>query len=217
MMQLTTIQLIAVAALPLLFAITVHEVAHGWVANRLGDKTALMMGRLTLNPLKHIDPVGTIIVPLLMIVLTSFAIGWAKPVPVDWRNLRHPKRDMAIVAVAGPLANLAMALLWAVAAKIGTLLSGSAAWMSTPLILMGQIGIFLNAIFMVINLIPIPPLDGGRVATGLLPARWAIMLARVEPYGLFILIALLVTGYLGKIVGPPIGFIERVISALVGI
>ena len=214
---LTVIQYVAVAALPLLFAITVHEVAHGWVALRLGDRTAQMLGRLTLNPIKHIDPVGTIIVPVALLMLGGFIFGWAKPVPVDYRNLHNPKRDMAIVAVAGPLANLGMAILWALVAKTGLALPETLSWASVPMVLMGKIGIFLNLILMVLNLLPLPPLDGGRVVTGLLPARWSVAFAKIEPYGFFVLIALLATGILGKILGPPIVGLEKLIFTVTGI
>lgn len=214
---LTVIQYAAVAALPLLFAITVHEVAHGWVALRFGDRTAQMLGRLTLNPIKHIDPIGTILVPGALLMLGGFIFGWAKPVPVDYRNLQNPKRDMAIVAAAGPLANLAMAIGWAIIAKIGLILATTFPWASVPMILMGKIGIFLNLVLMVLNLLPIPPLDGGRVLTGLLPNRWAIMLAKMEPYGFFILLGLLITGVLWKILSPPILALEKGIFAVTGI
>jgi len=217
MQGLSTIQYIAVAALPLLFAITVHEVAHGWMALRFGDRTAQMLGRLTLNPVKHIDPLGTIVIPALLMVMGGFIFGWAKPVPVDWRNLRNPKRDMAIVALAGPLANLGMALGWAIVAKVGLLLVDSFPWVSVPMVLMGKIGVFLNLILMVLNLLPLPPLDGGRVLTGLLPGPLAAQFARIEPYGFFILLGLLVTGVLGMLIGPPINLLERVIYGLVGL
>lgn len=214
---LSLIQYAAVAALPLLFAITLHEVAHGWMARRYGDRTAEMLGRLSLNPIRHIDPVGTVLVPGILLFLGGFIFGWAKPVPVDARNLRNPKRDMAVVAAAGPLANLGMALIWALIAKIGLMLAAVSPWVSVPLILMGKVGIFLNLILMVLNLLPLPPLDGGRVLVGLLPDRYAVKLAAIEPYGFFILIGLLVTGYLGKIIGPPILALERLLVALTGI
>lgn len=214
---LSLIQYAAVAALPLLFAITLHEVAHGWMARRLGDRTAEMLGRLSLNPIKHIDPVGTVLVPGILLFVGGFIFGWAKPVPVDARNLHNPKRDMAVVAAAGPLANLGMALVWALIAKIGLLLATVTPWVSVPLILMGKIGIFLNLILMVLNLLPLPPLDGGRVLVGLLPDRLAVKVAGIEPYGLFILVGLLVTGYLGKIIGPPILALERLLVAFTGI
>ncbi len=211
---LSTLQLVAIALLPLLFAITVHEVAHGWVAKHLGDPTAKRLGRLTLNPLKHIDPIGTLLVPGLLLLIGGFIFGWAKPVPVTYENLRHPKRDMAIVAAAGPAANLVMAIGWAVAAKFGALLP---AWAATPLQYMGAFGITINVVLMVLNLLPIPPLDGGRVAVGLLPGPAAWQLARLEPYGFFILLGLIATGLLGYVLGPPVQFFERLIVALAGL
>lgn len=202
MFGLSTYQLIAVAVLPLLFAITVHEVAHGWMAKRLGDPTAERLGRLTLNPIKHIDPIGTLLVPGLLLMFGGFVFGWAKPVPVTWENLRHPKRDMALVAAAGPGVNLLMAVMWAVAAKIGTALPDTLSWGAAPLYYMGVAGVSINVVLMVLNLIPLPPLDGGRVAVGLLPGRMAYALSRVEPYGFFILIGLLVTGVLSFVMHP---------------
>ena len=216
MPDLSTPQLVAVAILPLLFAITVHEVAHGWVAKKFGDPTAQRLGRLTLNPLKHIDPVGTILVPGMLLLLGGFVFGWAKPVPVTWENLRHPKRDMAIVAAAGPAANLVMALFWAVIARIGVQL-GTQSWAGLPMQYMGLFGIEINAVFMILNLLPMPPLDGGRVAVGLLPGPWAWQLARLEPFGFFILLALLATGILGAIISPPIHGVERLLTLIVGL
>lgn len=216
MPDLSTPQLVAVAILPLLFAITVHEVAHGWMAKKFGDPTAHRLGRLTLNPLKHIDPVGTILVPGLLLLLGGFVFGWAKPVPVTWENLRHPKRDMAIVAAAGPAANFLMALFWAVIARIGVQL-GAQSWVGLPMQYMGMFGIEINAVFMILNLIPLPPLDGGRVAVGLLPGPWAWQLARIEPFGFFILLALLATGILGTIIGPPIHMVVRLMTLIVGL
>ncbi len=214
---LTTIQTISVSILPLIFAITVHEVAHGWVASKLGDPTARMLGRLTLNPVKHIDPIGTLLVPGILLLLGGFIFGWAKPVPVDWRNLRNPRRDMALVAAAGPGANLAMAIGWTLIAKLGLLLAPVSPWASLPLILMGKVGIYLNLILMVLNLLPLPPLDGGRVLVGLLPPRAAASVARIEPYGFYILLALLFLGVLGRIIGPPIFVLERLLYSLAGI
>lgn len=216
MPNLSLPQFIAVAALPLLFAITVHEVAHGWMAKQFGDPTAQRLGRLTLNPLKHIDPVGTVVVPLVLLLLGGFIFGWAKPVPVTWQNLRHPKRDMAIVAAAGPGANLVMALFWAVIARLGVEL-GMSSWAGLPMIKMGQFGIEINVVLMVLNLLPIPPLDGGRVAVGLLPGPWAWQLARIEPFGFFILLALLATHLLGAIIGPPITMLVQIIYKIVGL
>lgn len=205
---INNIQLLAVMVLPVLFAITLHEAAHGWVAKQLGDRTAEMLGRVTLNPLKHIDPVGTILVPLTIFVMSSlmggmgFLFGWAKPVPINWRNLRHPRRDVALVALAGPGANLVMALLWGLAIKAGIALESSSSWVAVPLQLMGLFGVLINVWLMVLNLFPLLPLDGGRVLSSLLPPRWSAGFARVEPYGLFILLGLLVTGILGRLLLP---------------
>jgi len=216
MLQVSTVQQISAWVMPVLLAITVHETAHGWVARRFGDKTAQMLGRLTLNPIKHIDPVGTILVPALMLLLPGgFVFGWAKPVPVDWRNFKHPKQDMAWVAVAGPASNLLMALAWALAARVALGLS-SDNWIALPLLFMGVAGIFINTILMVLNLLPLPPLDGGRVVTGLLPAPYAYQFARVEPYGFFILIALLVTGVLGIVMWPVVKLFLQLMASVAG-
>jgi len=200
--ELTLVQRLAVLVLPVILAITVHEAAHGYVADRLGDRTARMLGRITLNPLRHIDPIGTVLLPLGMYALTGFMFGWAKPVPVNPRNLGNPRRDMAIVAVAGPLSNLAMAVLWSIAILVGGWLLPVSTWVGAPLVFMGAAGVLINVILLVLNMIPLPPLDGGRVLVGLLPAKLARVVSQVEPYGLFILIALLVTGVLGRIVLP---------------
>ena len=197
--ELSTIQLVAIAIIPLLLAIVVHEVAHGWVARQLGDDTAYLMGRLTLNPLKHIDPIGTILVPLVLILTVGFAFGWAKPVPVNFNNLRNRRRDTIFVAAAGPLANLLMAIAWALIAKLASLLPDSIAMLTSPLILMSMFGMIINAILMVFNLIPIPPTDGGRIATNLLPPRFGYQLSRVEPYGFLIILVLLLSGVLWQL------------------
>ena len=215
--ELNTLQLIAIAIVPTLLAIVVHEVAHGWVAYRLGDNTAYMMGRLTLNPLKHIDPIGTILVPLILILTVGFAFGWAKPVPINWRNLHNPRRDTTLVAAAGPFANLLMAIAWGVITKLASLLPESAAMMALPLFYMGMFGILINIVLMVFNLIPIPPTDGGRIAVNLLPPRLGYQLDRLQPFGLIIILLLLVTGVLWRIIGPVIQLVIRFIQALLGL
>ena len=217
MESLNTMQTLAVWALPVLFAITLHEVAHGWVARLLGDPTAMMLGRLSLNPIKHIDPVGTVLVPALLLFMGGFVFGWAKPVPVTVENLRQPKRDMALVAIAGPLANLVMAVLWAVVFRIATLFEGAADWAAIPLLYMGVAGVTINALLMVLNLLPLPRLDGGRVLMGVLPGRQAYALSRLEPYGFLILVGLLATGLLGRIMGPPLHFVRTGVFSLVGV
>ena len=217
MQELNTVQVIAVWALPVLFAITIHEVAHGWVAKKLGDPTAMMLGRLTLNPIKHIDPIGTVLVPLALVLMGGFIFGWAKPVPVTWDNLKKPKRDMALVAVAGPLSNLVMAIGWALIMKVGFVLGDDFNWLAWPLIYMGGAGIAINGVLMLLNLLPVPPLDGGRVMAGLLPGPWAWKLSRIEPYGLMIMVALMVTGILGKILGPPLHYFESILFSLAGV
>jgi Zn-dependent protease len=209
-LELSFIQKIAVFALPVLFAITLHEAAHGYVARHYGDMTAYAAGRISLNPLRHIDLVGTVIVPLATLLAADILFGWAKPVPVNFANLRHPKKDMLWVAAAGPLSNLMMAFGWALALKLGAALAPgnpAAAW----LVLVGACGVFVNVIFMVLNLLPLPPLDGGRIAVSLLPHRFAWRFARIERYGFIILIVALVTGALGFVLWP---MIDVVISAL---
>ena len=197
------IKTLAIWAIPVLFAITVHEVAHGWVAWKRGDPTAMLMGRLTLNPIKHIDPFGTILLPGILLLLHSpFLFGYAKPVPVNFGGLKDPKRDMVLVAIAGPAANLLMAFFWTLVLWLGGHLPGALAYLDEPMQLMGKAGIMINVILIIFNLIPIPPLDGGRVAVGLLPPSASIALSRVEPYGFIILIVLLFTGVLWSVLGP---------------
>jgi len=201
------VQRIAIWALPVLFAITVHEVAHGWVALKLGDRTAMMLGRLTLNPIKHIDPVGTLLVPAIMLMVGGFVFGWAKPVPVTWENLRNPKRDMTLVALAGPMANLLMVFLWAGVMKIGILLINTLPSLAQPMVYMAVAGVFINTILMVLNLIPLPPLDGGRIVTGLLPGPLSWKFSRIEPYGFLILLILFFSHILGKLMWPVISIV----------
>ena len=210
--ELPTIQIIAIAIIPLLYAIVVHEVAHGWVARQLGDDTAYLMGRLTLNPLKHIDPIGTILVPFVLLITVGFAFGWAKPVPVNFNNLRNRRRDTILVAAAGPLANLFMAIAWALIAKLASLLPDSIAMLTSPLILMSMFGMIINAILMVFNLIPIPPTDGGRIATNLLPPRLGYQLSRVEPYGFLIILVLLLSGVIWKLLDRVIQIVMQLIQ-----
>lgn len=214
--ELTTAQFIAIAIVPTLFGIVVHEVAHGWMANRLGDSTAAMLGRLTLNPIKHIDPVGTILVPLILIFTVGFAFGWAKPVPIDWRNLRHPRRDSAWVAAAGPGANFLMAIGWGIIGKLATLLPAGLESIALPLLYMSMFGMFINILLMVFNLIPLPPTDGGRIATSLLPPPLGKALSRVEPFGIAILLVLLLTGVLWRVITPFISAILQLIQRLLG-
>lgn len=215
MAEFTLIQKIIIYSIPVVFAITVHEVAHGWMASRLGDQTARMMGRLTLNPVKHIDPVGTIMVPVIMLMFTPFMLGWAKPVPVNWRNLRHPRRDMAWVAVAGPAANLLMLVIWALLAKF-ILLSGTGnSEYGLPFMAMAMGGILINIVLIVLNLLPVPPLDGSRIVSSLLPPRSAILYNRLEPYGLMIVLVLMATGILGDIMMPAISTLQSVVQRLI--
>ena len=199
------LQRLVIWAIPVIFAIVVHEVAHGWAALRLGDTTAKSLGRLSLNPVTHIDPVGSLLVPGLMLLLPGgFLFGWAKPVPVNVARLNNPRRDMVFVALAGPFANLMMLLMWAFVTKTGMLVGGVQSTAGYVLVHMGVAGIFINAILMMLNLLPIPPLDGSKVVEGLLPARQAILYNKLGRYGFFILIALMLTGVLGYVLWPMI-------------
>ena len=216
--ELTLIQRIVVWVLPVIFAITVHEVAHGWVAKKYGDNTASSQGRLTLNPIKHIDLLGTIILPgILLITGTGFIFGWAKPVPVDPRNFKNPLGDMAIVALAGPVSNLLMAFAWALVARLGVTIGAGAEAISLPLIYTGVAGISINLVLALINLLPIPPLDGSRILTGILPSYWAWQYNRLERFGFIILLLLLYTNLLGAILAYPMFIAQKVFFSIAGL
>lgn len=204
---------IAISAVPIIFAITVHEAAHGYAAKYFGDLTAERLGRITLNPLKHIDPLGTIILPAITLMVGGVLFGWAKPVPVNFGALRNPKKDMLWVAAAGPASNLMMAIFWGM--LLGYVQRGlqagdfsSSAYLFVE---MAYVGITINIVLMVLNLLPMPPLDGGRIAVSLLPNNLAYQLSRVENYGFIILIALMFMGVLGKILAPFIEFFQQII------
>jgi len=217
-MELTLIQKITIWAIPILFAISMHEVAHGWVASFFGDQTARLSGRLSLNPIKHVDPIGTVIVPLLMLMVSNFIFGWAKPVPVDPRNLNHPRRDMALVALAGPLSNLLMAVIWGLIAKAGVLAEQQGhGWFGVPLAYMGQAGIMINVVLAVLNLLPIPPLDGSKVLGSFLPPRAAFYFNMLEPYGFFILILLMFSGVLFYVMAPLVFFLINTFANTFGL
>ncbi len=211
------IQTVAIYALPVIFAITVHEAAHGYAARHFGDNTAWMLGRVTLNPTKHIDPMGTILMPLLLYFATSgaFLFGYAKPVPVRFDRLRNPKRDMVWVALAGPAANLVQALAWGV---LLYLLQGAA--VSEPFFLrMCQGGVLVNVVMFAFNLFPLPPLDGGRILVGLLPVKQALFVSRIEPYGFFVVMALVIAGVVSSLWMQPVmaltyGLLEILLSPL---
>jgi len=207
-------------AVPVVFAITLHEAAHGYIARIFGDQTAWMLGRVTLNPVKHIDPIGTILVPGMLVAVSAmthtpaFIFGWAKPVPVNFGNLRNPKRDMFWVAGAGPLANFAMAVLW------GFLLKGASpggAFASGGLLEMAGAGIQINLMLLALNLLPILPLDGGRIAVSLLPHRLAASYARLEPYGFIVVILLLATGILSELMRPILRVAEYALGFVLGL
>ncbi|MEY3786081.1 MAG: hypothetical protein RIQ94_568 [Pseudomonadota bacterium] len=216
--ELTLIQRIVVWILPVVFAITVHEVAHGWVAKKYGDNTALRLGRLTLNPVKHIDLFGTIILPgLLLMTGTGFIFGWAKPVPVDPRNFKKPLQDMAVVALAGPVSNLLMAVFWALIARIGVTIGAGNEAIAHPLIYTGVAGISINLVLALINLLPIPPLDGSRILTGILPSYWAWQYNRLERYGFIILLALLYFRILNVLLEYPLYIAQNVFFTIAGL
>jgi Zn-dependent protease len=208
--HLSTVQMIAVTALPLVFAIVFHEVAHGWVANKLGDPTARNMGRLTLNPLRHIDPFGTVIMPLLLLLLTDgrFVFGYAKPVPINPYNFKDPKKDMALSSLAGPGVNIIMAVSFAFVLRVvmpaleGTIPKSAWDWFAVPVGLMFGYGVIINVVLAVLNMIPVPPLDGSRIVYWLLPDRQAAAYYRLERFGMLILLALLGTGIIARVITP---------------
>ena len=219
-MDFALIETIALYALPVVLAITLHEAAHGYIARMFGDDTAYMLGRVTLNPIKHIDLVGTVIVPLSLLLVSKlaggggFLFGWAKPVPVNFGNLRHPKRDMLWVAAAGPGANLMMALMWAVMFR---LTEAGGPLSSEGLQLMSRAGVLVNVFLMVLNLFPILPLDGGRIAMSLLPHSLAASYARLEPYGFMIVVLLLATNVLDRLMTPIVAIVLQVLQSIVGV
>ncbi|HNN07499.1 MAG TPA: site-2 protease family protein [Azospira sp.] len=208
------VQAVAIAALPIVLAITLHEAAHGYAAKHFGDPTAYLEGRITANPLKHIDPIGTIVVPLAILLLSTGGIlfGWAKPVPVNFGNLRQPKRDMLWVAAAGPGANLVMAMIWALVLKTAWMLPLN--YFSVPMSEMAKTGIYINISLLVLNLFPLPPLDGGRIAVSLLPHRLAWKFAQLERWGFPILLVLLFTGILGSILRPLMTVVTVIIATI---
>ena len=212
-MELSLIQKIVIYAPPIIFAITVHEAAHGYAAKHFGDMTAYKAGRITLNPLKHIDLFGTILLPAMTILLGGILFGWAKPVPVDFSRLRNPKKDMLWVAAAGPASNFLMAIFWVFVIKFAM---GAPEAISLPLAEMAKAGISINIVLMVLNLLPLPPLDGGRIAVSLLPMPYAIKFAQIERFGFLILIALMFSGILNKILDPFINAVYALIISLFG-
>ena len=214
-MDLGAIQKITVYAIPLIFAITLHEAAHAFAARYFGDSTAYMLGRMTLNPLKHIDPVWTILVPIITLLVSPFVFGAAKPVPVNFGALRKPKQDMIWVAAAGPAANLLMMLGWAALGKIA--LMAPASGPVVFVLLVAKAGIFVNAILMVFNLFPLLPLDGGRILAGLLPARASYAFSRIEPYGMLILVGLILTGLMGAFLWPLVDFSMNAVYSLLSL
>ena len=208
---------ISIWALPVVMAVVLHEVAHGWVADKLGDDTARWMGRLTLNPIKHIDPIGTVLIPIVLLVIGSpFLFGYAKPVPINFRKLGNPKRDMIWVAAAGPATNLLLAIVSTLLLWLAIQLPPALTWVAAPLAMMCQASIIINMVLCIFNLMPLPPLDGGRVAVGLLPGPAAYQLSRLEPYGFLIIVLLLAAGLLQSIIGPLVmGSVNLLLSLVI--
>ena len=211
---MNVIQTLAISALPVIFAITLHEAAHGYAARHFGDPTAWQMGRISLNPLRHVDLVGTLIVPALILLFSAGGLlfGWAKPVPVNFGKLRRPKQDMLWVAAAGPAANLAMAIAWALVLKLAMAMPETA--YTLPLMKMADAGIDINVVLMALNLLPLLPLDGGRIVVSLLPHRAAWKFSQLERWGFPILLLLLFLGILGKVLALPIGLLRALIAVV---
>ena len=219
MPTLSLIQTMAVWIIPVLLAITLHEAAHAWVANRCGDSTAKMLGRLSINPLRHVDPVGTVLVPIFVAVLSQFqfVFGWAKPVPINWHQLRKPRRDMALVAAAGPVSNIIMALIWASCMKPGLLLNPTSYQIPLFMVLTGQAGVMINLVFAILNLLPVPPLDGSRVFASILPPKLARYYMMPEPFGFLIVFMLLFSGVLSWMLSGPLSWFVSLIYSLFNI
>ncbi|MEM7027034.1 MAG: site-2 protease family protein [Pseudomonadota bacterium] len=215
MENFSTVQQILIWTIPVLFAITLHEVGHGYAAKVLGDPTAANMGRLSLNPLKHVDPMGTVVVPLLAFFLSGFVFGWAKPVPVNWGRLKNRKRDIALVALAGPGANLAMIIFWLSLAMLFMDGANQNNIFALVIVLMSMAGIIINSLLMILNLFPLPPLDGSRVMYSLLPDKLGHQYLRIEPFGMIILVVLLVSGILFKILGPILTYVQQFLFQLI--
>lgn len=211
----SVIQSLAISAIPIIFAITLHEAAHGYAALKFGDKTAWQLGRISLNPLRHIDPIGTVLVPAVMLMTSGLLFGWAKPVPVNFGRLRHPKQDMLWVAAAGPAANLVMALGWAVVLKVSAGMPDFV--FGEALAEMARYGLRINGVLMILNLLPIPPLDGGRIVTSLLPVRAAWKFAQLERWGMFILLGLMLTHVLDVLLFPPLRLFLGAIKMIFGL
>ncbi|MFC3873832.1 site-2 protease family protein [Neisseria musculi] len=214
MFQSFNLGVFLLALMPVLLAITVHEAAHGYAARYWGDRTAEQLGRLTLNPLAHIDPVGTVLVPILMFLFTPFLFGWAKPVPIVPRNFRDMRMGLRMVAVAGPLSNLAMAFGWGLAFALAAYVPESFQY---PLGEMAKYGVLINAVLFVLNMLPVLPLDGGRFIDSFLPARASMQFRKIEPYGTWIILILLMSGLLGKIMMPFVAGIITLVRSVTGV
>ncbi len=207
---------ILIYAIPIILAVSLHEAAHGWVASLLGDPTAKQLGRLTANPLKHIDPIGTVLVPVIMVLLIGIPFGWAKPVPVEVRNFDNPMKDMALVALAGPASNFLMAILWTLVLVFSLKVMPQGSFASL-LELMAEVGVVINLVLMTLNLLPVPPLDGGRIVTGILPFKMAVIFVKFEMIGMGVVIFLLASGFLGKILMPLVQALQSKLYTFFGL